>query len=62
MAPQYVENGSIYVFRPWVIEQLNNRLGGRIGMYVMGEESAFEIDSALDLQIVEKIIERSALS
>lgn len=56
MKPQYVENGSIYLFKPWVIQKLNNRLGGKISMYVMSEESALDIDSLMDLKIAESIM------
>ena len=30
MNPQYVENGSIYVFKPWLLKENKNRLGGKI--------------------------------
>ncbi len=53
--PEYVENGSIYVFRPWVLKQLNNRLGGQIGLYVMDYWSRFDVDSADDFMMVEWI-------
>lgn len=51
MVPQYRENGSLYVFKPWVLRDLNNRLGGRIVMYKMGDEAGLDIDSELDLKI-----------
>jgi N-acylneuraminate cytidylyltransferase len=57
LPPQYVENGSIYVFRPDILRTGNNRLGGRIGLHVMAEESSYEIDSLLDFQIVEFIMQ-----
>jgi len=56
MKHQYIENGSIYVFKPWVLKELNNRLGGKIALYCMSEEASFEIDSQLDLQIVELLL------
>jgi N-acylneuraminate cytidylyltransferase len=56
MSPQYVENGSIYIFKPWVLRQENNRLGGQISLYVMSEESALEIDSLTDFKIIEAIV------
>ncbi|MCF8105885.1 MAG: acylneuraminate cytidylyltransferase family protein [Desulfohalobiaceae bacterium] len=56
LPPQYVENGSIYIFRPWVLENSNNRLGGKLDLYVMPEESSLEIDSELDFDIVEYVM------
>lgn len=53
MNPQYVENGSIYVFKPWVLKETKNRLGGKISLYVMSEMAAVEIDSEDDFQMIE---------
>jgi N-acylneuraminate cytidylyltransferase len=53
MNPQYVENGSIFIFKPWVLKQLKNRLGGKISLFPMSEAAAHEIDSPQDLEIVE---------
>ena len=55
-APDYLENGSIYVFKPWVLREYNNRLGGKIAFYVMGFWSQFDIDDPEDLTIVEQIL------
>ena len=43
---EFRENGSIYVFKPWVLRKFKNRLGGKIAMYEMGFWSSFQIDSA----------------
>lgn len=51
MALQYQENGSIYLFKPWVIEQLNNRLGGKIALYVMEQASEIDIDTEWDIML-----------
>ena len=53
MNPQYVENGSIYMFKPWVLKENKNRLGGKISLYVMSEIAAVEIDSEEDFQMIE---------
>ena len=53
MNPQYVENGSIYVFKPWLLKENKNRLGGKISLYVMSEIAAVEIDSEEDFQMIE---------
>lgn len=56
MPAQYVENGSIYMFKPWVLEQEKNRLGGKMDLYIMPEESTFDIDVPLDFELVEFIM------
>ncbi len=53
MQPQYVENGSIYIFKPWVLKELNNRLGGKIALFYMSEAASWEIDSLLDFEVAE---------
>ena len=58
MPPQYLENGSIYIFKPWVIRQLNNRLGGRIALYEMNYWSSFQLDTPEDVELLEWIMDR----
>lgn len=55
---ELVENGSIYVFKPWVLRQFNNRLGGRIALYEMDYWSVFEVDTLEDLALCEWILQR----
>jgi N-acylneuraminate cytidylyltransferase len=57
--PQYVENGSIYVFKPWVLETLRNRLGGRMALHVMSDRAAFEIDDELDLAVIDFLLRQN---
>ncbi len=57
LPPQYVENGSIYAFKPWVLEQEKNRLGGTLDLYIMPQESGMEIDSLLDFELVEYVMQ-----
>jgi len=53
-APQdLIENGSIYVFRPWVLRKHNNRLGGKIAVYRMSVLDSWQVDEEDDLLIVE---------
>jgi len=40
----YVENGSIYIFKPQILIDFNNRLGGKIAIYPMKFWQSFEID------------------
>jgi CMP-N,N'-diacetyllegionaminic acid synthase len=44
-----VENGSIYIFKPWVLYTLNNRLGGKIAVYKMGMLESIQLDEPEDL-------------
>jgi N-acylneuraminate cytidylyltransferase len=60
LPPQYRENGSLYVFKPWVLKQGNNRLGGRIVLYRMSEEAGIDIDSESDLEIAAAALRRRA--
>jgi CMP-N,N'-diacetyllegionaminic acid synthase len=50
---QYVENGSFYIFKPSILKQYNNRLGGRIGIYEMEFWKTWEIDSMEDKELCE---------
>lgn len=43
--PQYIENGSFYIFTPDVLRKWRNRFGERIGMVEMEFWKTFEIDS-----------------
>ncbi len=45
----YLENGSIYIFKPEVLRVNNNRLGGKIGMYAMPFSQSYEIDNIEDI-------------
>jgi N-acylneuraminate cytidylyltransferase len=56
MEPQYVENGSIYIFKPWVLKEFGNRLGGKIALFAMSEAASWEIDSILDFEIAEFLL------
>lgn len=55
---QYMENGSIYVFKPWVLRDLNNRLGGKISVHEMDFLNSFQVDSAEDLELIELVLKR----
>ena len=54
---QYVENGSIYVFKKDGFMVNNNRLFGKIGLSLMESWKMFEIDSFEDLELCEIIFE-----
>jgi CMP-N,N'-diacetyllegionaminic acid synthase len=58
MPRQIRENGSIYVFRPQVLREHGNRLGGRIAVYEMDYWSSFQIDTHKHLELIEWILGR----
>lgn len=51
--PTYLENGSIYVFKPEILLKNNNRLGGKIALHAMEPSCSFQIDDPADLGICE---------
>jgi YrbI family 3-deoxy-D-manno-octulosonate 8-phosphate phosphatase len=50
-----IENGSIYVFRPWVLRRHNNRLGGKIAVYRMAPLDSLQVDEPGDLEVMEQL-------
>lgn len=54
--PQYHENGSFYIFKPEILKKYKNRLGGKIGYYIMEEFKSFQIDEFEDLKFCEIIM------
>ena len=56
LPPAFRENGSIFVFKPWVIRKLGNRLGGKIALFEMGPWSRFEADTPEDFALCEWIL------
>ena len=53
---RYRETGSLYVTRTEIYEQLDNRLGGRIGLFVMAEDEGIDIDTELDVALAERLL------
>jgi N-acylneuraminate cytidylyltransferase len=52
------ENGSIYVFKPWVLADLRCRLGGAVSVYRMSPLDSFQCDDQDDLPILEFLLRR----
>ncbi|MFC1986967.1 cytidylyltransferase domain-containing protein [Chloroflexota bacterium] len=44
LEPLYYENGAIYVFKPEIIKKYQNRLGGKISVYLMQPWQRVDID------------------
>tara|TARA_B100001059_G_C17706041_1_gene512809 strand:- start:4 stop:696 length:693 start_codon:yes stop_codon:yes gene_type:complete len=53
---KYHENGSFYIFKPEILTQYKNRLGGKIGYYLMEEFKSFQIDEIEDIKLCETIM------
>jgi len=53
---RYLENGSFYIFRPEQLREENNRLGGRIGLFVMERHKMFQIDNPEDIHLCAAIM------
>lgn len=58
MTHQFRENGSIYIFTREAWERHHNRIGTCPALYVMPPETGYEVDSELDLFIVEQLLAR----
>jgi N-acylneuraminate cytidylyltransferase len=57
---QFMENGSIYIFKPWLLRQHHSRLGGKICLYEMDYWSSFEIDTQEDFDLCAWILQAQA--
>jgi CMP-N,N'-diacetyllegionaminic acid synthase len=55
---RYRETGSLYLTRPWVYDELDNRIGGRIGLFVMDELEGIDVDTELDLDVADRTLAR----
>lgn len=53
---RYLESGSFYIFRPEILRKMGNRLGGKIGLYVMARHKMFQIDNPEDVRLCEAIM------
>lgn len=53
---RYRETGSLYLTRPEVYDREDNRLGGRIALFVMDEIEGVDIDTDVDLALTESTL------
>ncbi len=52
------ENGAFYLTKKEILKQNRNRLGGKIGIYLMSEDKAIDIDEPSDWQLAEKLLRK----
>lgn len=60
--PLYLENGSIYVFKPSLLREKGNRLGGKIARYSMPYWKSFEIDTVENIELCEYFFRKHLLA
>ena len=53
-----MENGAFYLTRRKILEKEQSRLGGKIGIYEMAEETAVEVDEPSDWAVVEALLQK----
>jgi N-acylneuraminate cytidylyltransferase len=51
-----LENGSIYVFKPWVLRETGSRLGGKIAVFEMDPLCSFQVDEPSDIGLIERVL------
>jgi N-acylneuraminate cytidylyltransferase len=51
----WLENGSIYIFKPWVLRETGNRLGGKVVVFPMHPLDSFQVDEPEDLALFESL-------
>ena len=51
-----MENGAVYACKKQILEKYKNRLGGKIGLIEMPEDSLTEIDEEHDLILIESLL------
>ncbi len=56
MDERFLENGSFYIFPPELMRSSNNRLGGKIGTFVMDDYKKFQIDTPEDFTLCSVIM------
>ena len=50
--PQFVENGSIYMFKPDILYKFNNRIGGKMLLFQMKLWQTWEIDTYDEIDLL----------
>jgi len=52
-SPEWIENGSFYLFKPWVLRAHKSRLGGKIALHEIDEWCGLDINGPRDLKLAE---------
>ena len=55
---RYRETGSVYVTRSSLFREPGNRMGGRIGLFVMADDEGVDIDTLHDLDLAAAMLKR----
>ena len=58
----YQENGAIYIAKSNILLKNRNRLGGKIDIYVMSEESSLDIDTLNDLKKAKDFMKKNKIN
>lgn len=53
---EFMENGSFYIFKPWVLREYNSRLGGKMAVHEMDEWCSLDINGPRDLLLAEWLL------
>jgi CMP-N-acetylneuraminic acid synthetase len=51
-----MENGAFYITRRHILESLQCRLGGKVGIFEMNKSTAIEIDEPEDWEMIERLL------
>ena len=57
----FLENGSIYLFKPETLRRFGNRLGGKISIYAMPSWQSQEIDEPADVELCRYYMKKNIL-
>ncbi len=61
ISEKFIENGSFYFFKPEILKNNNNRLGGNIGLVKMEFWKMFEIDNKQDFRMCSALMKEFLL-